>query len=91
MVIREPILEMTLEDDNSPYGGVSFYNETLGDFLYDVSAASDCPRTEKINSLLKSCGIKPIKHGYKCNTCADFSNCKFISEEQACVNYREEW
>ena len=55
MVIREPILEMTLEDDNSPYGGVSFYNETLGDFLYDVSAASDCPRTEEINSLLKSC------------------------------------
>lgn len=88
--MREPILEMVLEDDSSPYGGVSFYNETLRDFLCDVSDASECPRAEEINDLLKSCGIKPIEYGYKCNTCVNFSNCKFVSEEQACVNYREE-
>lgn len=63
--MREPILEIVLEDDDSPYGGVSFYNETLGDFLCDVSDVSDCPRAEEINSLLKSCGIQPIEYGYK--------------------------
>lgn len=86
--MREPILEIVLEDDDSPYGGVSFYNETLGDFLCDVS---DCPRAEEINSLLKSCGIKPIEYDYRCDICTEFRNCKFVSEEQACVNYREEW
>lgn len=89
--MREPILEIVLEDDDSPYGGVSFYNETLGDFLCDVSDVSDCPRAEEINSLLKSCGIKPIEYDYRCDICTEFRNCKFVSEEQACVNYREEW
>ena len=88
-MVQKPILDLILEDNNSPFGGVSFYNETLGDFLCDVSDASECPRAEEINSLLKSCGIKPIKYNYRCDTCADFSDCKFISEEQACVNYRE--
>ena len=86
--MREPILEIVLEDDYSPYGGVSFYNETLEDFLYDVSDISDYPRIEEINSLLKSCGIKPIEHNYKCTTCIDFSGCQFASEN-ACVKYRE--
>lgn len=46
--MREPILEIVLEDDDSPYGGISFFNETLRDFLCDVSDVSNCPRAEEI-------------------------------------------
>lgn len=49
-----------LEDDETDEGGVAFLGETLGDFLASVGLEKETD-INKINSVLKDCGIKPIK------------------------------
>jgi hypothetical protein len=56
----EKYLNYELEDDNTKFGGISFVGETLQNFLdeceidYNISF-------KKLNKILKSNGIKPIK------------------------------
>lgn len=54
-------LNVKLEDDfTSPFGGVSFDGQTLGDFLEEVGAERET-NMDKVNDMLKTCGISPIK------------------------------
>ena len=59
----KPYLDIELEDDGTPYGGVSFAGETLRDFLDEVTDEDEeYPSSLKeVNKILKDCGIKPIK------------------------------
>ena len=52
-----------LQDDDTPYGSVSFTGETLEDFLLET-INENIPEyidLEKINIELKNCGILPIR------------------------------
>ena len=49
---------IVLEDDGTETGGVSFYGETLGDFIDEVGSFSTL---KELNDALKDCGIKTIK------------------------------
>lgn len=63
------VLEYELEDDNTPYGGISFLGEKVKDFFDDINGnggngekvllLNDDIKT--LNEVLKDCGIKPIK------------------------------
>ena len=53
-------LNVVLEDDNTPFGGVSFHGQTLGEFLEEVGAERET-NMDKVNEILKTCGISPIK------------------------------
>ncbi len=54
-------LNVKLEDDfTNPFGGVSFDGQTLGDFLEEVGAERET-NMDKVNDMLKTCGISPIK------------------------------
>lgn len=52
-------LNVVLEDDSTPFGGVSFLGQTLGDFLEEVGAEKET-NMYKVNEMLKTCGISPI-------------------------------
>ncbi|SDB15065.1 hypothetical protein [Eubacterium oxidoreducens] len=54
------VKDVTLEDDNSPYGGVSYAGETLYAFLDEVGIKRDT-NIEEINNTLALCGIKQVK------------------------------
>ena len=56
----ETYLDVELEDDDTPYGGTSFMGETLWDFLIEIGAPLNSPM-DKVNNMLKECGIMPIK------------------------------
>lgn len=47
------------EDDQSPYGGLSHREETLGEFMDDLEPLEKLT-LEDVNIALKSCGILPI-------------------------------
>ena len=60
------VLDVVLQDDDTPYGGVSFEGETVDDFLFEDINDTDyreitinSPVT-KLNKILKECGIRPI-------------------------------
>jgi len=53
----QDVLDYVLEDDDSPYGGVAFLGETVGDFIGDDS---DITTIKELNEALVECGIKPI-------------------------------
>ena len=54
-------LNVQLEDDfTNPFGGLSFEGPTLQDFLEEVGAEKET-NMDKVNELLKTCGISPIK------------------------------
>lgn len=53
-------LNVQLEDDNTPFGGISFIGQTLQDFLEEVGAEKET-NMDKVNEILKTCGISPIK------------------------------
>lgn len=70
------VLDVELEDDDTPYGGTAFAHETLEDFLFSVQDSDEdadvmnCiiggkkvadTTLDEINKMLKDCGIKPIK------------------------------
>ena len=53
-------LNYALHDDETPEGGIAYMGETVADFLGD---AEEEPKSlEELNSLLTSCGIRPICH-----------------------------
>ena len=52
-------LQVVLEDDSTPYGGISFVGETLGDFLTEVDFPINTDIV-KVNDALVECGIKPV-------------------------------
>jgi hypothetical protein len=59
-------LNYELEDDNTPYGGISFLGEKVKDFFDDINGNGGEPlllndNIEVLNKILKDCGIKPIK------------------------------
>lgn len=57
---KTTLLSYVLEDDNTETGGTSKANETLYDFLCELGLLDKGYTIEKINHLLKECGIKPI-------------------------------
>lgn len=62
-------LNYELEDDNTPYGGISFLGEKVKDFFDDINGNGGNggeplllnDNIEILNKILKDCGIKPIK------------------------------
>lgn len=56
----DELMNIELEDDSTPYGGISHAGETLEEFLETVEAEK-CTNIYKINQWLIECGIKPIK------------------------------
>ena len=54
-----PVLDMKLEDDETPTGGISYIGETVMNFLLEVQ---DCGVSDlhALNKALKECGIKPV-------------------------------
>ena len=59
MTKLKKLLNTKLEDDTTPYGGVSFSGETLKDFL-DEAEINYSTSLEEINKALNECGIKQI-------------------------------
>ena len=62
------VLNTELEDDDTPTGGISFYGETVSDFLKDTDLPCSISVSE-LNKHLVACGIRPINNGYKCGGC----------------------
>lgn len=60
MDTAEKYWDVLLKDDDTPYGGTSFMGETLWDFLIQIGAPLNSPM-DKVNNMLKECGIMPIK------------------------------
>lgn len=58
--LLDKILNIELEDDETPYGGTSFRGETVFDFLCCFND-DEFDSIEELNKALKECGIKPIK------------------------------
>lgn len=62
-------LNYELEDDNTPYGGISFLGEKVKDFFDDINGNGGNngvvlllnDNIEVLNKVLKDCGIKEIK------------------------------
>lgn len=62
-------LNYELEDDNTPYGGISFLGEKVKDFFDDINGNGGNggevlllnDDIEVLNKVLKDCGIKEIK------------------------------
>lgn len=54
------LLDVELEDDESPYGGTSFMGETLRDFMHELDIPYNIS-LEDLNKELKDYGIKSLK------------------------------
>lgn len=54
------LLDVELEDDESPYGGISFMGETLRDFMLGLNIPFNIS-LEDLNRELQDCGIKALK------------------------------
>ena len=52
-------MDYELEDDNTPYGGVSFDGEKVRDFIAEFE--DEIKTLDDLNKALKDCGIKPIR------------------------------
>ena len=55
------VLNVVLEDDNSPYGGIAFESETVDDFMHDAIMLNENDYVSELNKLLVECGIKELK------------------------------
>ena len=54
-------MNIVLEDDDTPYGGVSFYGQTVTDFINEVDPNGDIIFSiRSLNAALKKCGIRQI-------------------------------
>lgn len=60
MATAREYLEVELEDDETEFGGIAFFGETLADFMSELSLRYSTP-ISKVNTYLHQCGIKPIK------------------------------
>lgn len=59
-MLDKKILEQKLEDNGSPYGGISFAGETVKDFIEEAGLSEDITLAE-LNGKLNACGIKTLK------------------------------
>lgn len=61
-------LNAKLRDDYSPYGGTSYSEETLKEFLEEAveinNRAIDEMDMHRVNKMLEYCGIKPIDYKF---------------------------
>lgn len=61
-------LNVKLRDDDTPYGGISHSQETLKEFLEEAAEvnnrAIDEMDMDRVNYMLKNCGIKPIDYKF---------------------------
>lgn len=51
--------DVPLYDNESPFGGIAFAGETLGDFIEDEEITEQTS-LEEINEILRECGIASI-------------------------------
>ena len=51
--------KIILQDDDTPYGGTAFEDETLGEFMDEVGI-KPTDSMKKLNKALKDCGIKTL-------------------------------
>ena len=51
--------KIILQDDDTPYGGTAFEDETLGEFMDEVGI-EPTDSMKKLNQALKDCGIKTL-------------------------------
>ena len=59
MIKIKDVLDVVLEDDETPYGGTEFLGETVRDFIgYTELIGMDS--VQELNKALKECGIKPL-------------------------------
>lgn len=58
-MVAKDFLTYVLRDDATPYGGVSFHGETLGDFLAETDFDENSDM-DAVNSALIECGIMPV-------------------------------
>ena len=60
IMVAKDFLTYVLRDDATPYGGVSFHGETLGDFIGETDYLSEDSDMDTVNSALIECGIMPV-------------------------------
>lgn len=87
MKTAQDFLDYELEDDATDFGGKSFSNETLRDFLEETETPFDTPMNE-VNKILIQCGICPIPYSNKYKVRIYYSTCIEVdvdaeSEEEA--------
>lgn len=51
--------KIILQDNDTPYGGTAFEDETLGEFMDEVGI-KPTDSMKKLNQALKDCGIKTL-------------------------------
>lgn len=59
MIKIKDVLDVVLEDDETPYGGTEFLGETVKDFL-NYTELTGMDSIDELNTALKECGIKPL-------------------------------
>lgn len=50
---------IVLQDNDTPYGGTAFEDETLGEFMDEIGI-KPTDSMKKLNQALKDCGIKTL-------------------------------
>lgn len=58
-ILGDDYAKIILQDDNTPYGGTAFEDETLGEFMDEVGV-KPTDSMKKLNQALKDCGIKTL-------------------------------
>lgn len=58
-ILGDDYAKIILQDDNTPYGGTAFEDETLGEFMDEVGI-KPTDSMKKLNQALKDCGIKTL-------------------------------
>lgn len=57
----EDWVDIVLQDDDKPFGGVAFQGETLRDFCDDEDYFDPVTTPiEELNEVLAACGIRPV-------------------------------
>lgn len=60
MLTKSIYAQISLEDDDTSTGGTSFQEETLEDFLEELTDCQAIQTIKDVNKALAECGIKPI-------------------------------
>lgn len=53
-------LDVLLEDDGTPYGGMAFAGETVRDFIQSMGTELHNCTLDELDAALIECGIKPV-------------------------------
>ena len=61
MKMIKDVLNVVLEDDHSPYGGVAFEGETVNDFMQDDIMLNKNDYVSELNKILAKCGTEQLK------------------------------